>query len=496
MRARQTENETRLAQEPEATGRISAWTGEFVDPAEEKNFRLDFYESQRRQTRNLTILLMCLFAPVGLIEYFNAGHLDGFVYFLCGHIFSGLMMIVMMYAVIRRWSYRALELLTVGFFLYVVAESALLLNIYKNDIIAIAVRLPLYAIIGNVMILLSARSRLALNCAAIPVFLGALWFLDTVSEDTSINVGIVVAMGFLFGITAGSWLGRTRRQEYQRRLQLQASNDALLESRRRAEIAVSAKSIFLANVSHELRTPLNAIIGFSQVLQHEIYGRIDNAKYSEYIDDIHNSGVHLLDLINDLLDLTKIEAGKAAMKQEWLPLHTACVETQKLVAAAQPGQKGMLRLGSFPDVEICFDGRALRQVLSNLLTNALKYAGPEATVMITAEQTPDHGLCIHVVDDGAGMSAEVLARVLQPFEQQEAGISRQTNGWGLGLPLANALVEANEARLEITSNIGQGTTATIHIASQRVRHDLSRTEPLNDEQIELMVPATGTAKVA
>ena len=246
------------------------------------------------------------------------------------------------------------------------------------------------------------------------------------------------------------------------------TEDALRRAQMEAEIANRAKSQFLANVSHELRTPLNAIIGFSEIMNGELMGPLGAPVYREYASDIHESGRHLLAIINDILDLSRVEAGQTALNE-------SRIEIQKLVAACLILVRGKAHAGGLtisvePSAtvpEIAGDERLLKQALLNLLSNAIKFTPKGGAIRITTKATPA-GIEIAVMDSGIGMSQSELEKVAKPFVQLENWLVRKYEGTGLGLSIAKAFCELHGGRLEMASTPGQGTTATIHLPASRV----------------------------
>ncbi len=244
----------------------------------------------------------------------------------------------------------------------------------------------------------------------------------------------------------------------------------LRAAKEEAEVASRAKSDFLAGVSHELRTPLNAIIGFSEVMQNEMFGPIGNSHYREYATDIHESGHHLLSLINDILDLSKIEAGKFELHEETVTV-TDTIEAALRLVRQRAEKKGLeLTRAVAPRLpQLYADGRALKQVLLNLLTNAVKFTPQGGRVTIGANLGPGGELVLTVADTGVGMSAEDLEQALTPFGQAESDIARDQEGTGLGLPLTKHLVELHGGSLTIESAPGAGTTIRATFPAQRLR---------------------------
>jgi PAS domain S-box-containing protein len=238
----------------------------------------------------------------------------------------------------------------------------------------------------------------------------------------------------------------------------------LLDAKDEAVMASRAKSSFLAHMSHELRTPLNAIIGFSEVIAHEVLGPIDNAQYHEYASDIHSSGEHLLSLINDLLDLSKIEAGKLELFEE--PVELPALLQRCIVFVSEPSHAKRLKLVIDVDpgmASVMCDERKLKQVVVNLLSNAVKFTLPDGRITLAARTEASNDLVIEVADNGVGIAPENLAKVMTPFGQIDSALSREHMGTGLGLPLAKELVELHGGTLSLESAPGRGTTVTIRL---------------------------------
>ena len=229
-----------------------------------------------------------------------------------------------------------------------------------------------------------------------------------------------------------------------------------------AEEASRAKSSFLASISHELRTPLNAIIGFSEILKNQMFGPLGSARYRGYVDDIHGSGVHLLSLVNDLLDLAKAEAGKHELHEDDLDIGEIADTCRRLMA--ERAHDAGIRLEVVDRFAGCLfrgDERKMRQIILNLLSNSVKFTPAGGLVTIDAGLTEDGGLELAVRDTGIGMAAADIAKALEPFGQVSDVMTRETGGTGLGLPLTVKLVELHGGRLAIESALGNGTSVTL-----------------------------------
>jgi two-component system cell cycle sensor histidine kinase PleC len=229
----------------------------------------------------------------------------------------------------------------------------------------------------------------------------------------------------------------------------------------RAEGANKAKSEFLANMSHELRTPLNAVNGFSEIMVGELFGPLGDARYKEYAQDILNSGQHLLALINDILDMAKIEAGKLNLKFEPIRIEDVAEDAVRLIRnrAESAGLELVLDLPVLPEVEA--DYRSIKQVMLNLLSNALKFTPRGGQVILSADADLGDRIRIAVRDTGIGISAEDLERLAKPFEQIESQHSKTQQGTGLGLALTKSLVEMHQGMLKMESAPGEGTTVSV-----------------------------------
>jgi len=291
-----------------------------------------------------------------------------------------------------------------------------------------------------------------------------------ISERTTAEGGLVVTAADITALKAQEEARRINEDELRRAVvNLERSQEQLSELARkyeqekvRAEGANQAKSEFLANMSHELRTPLNAINGFSEIMIAEMYGPLGDPRYRSYAQDILNSGQHLLALISDILDMSKIEAGKMSLRFEPLSLEEVAEDALRLVRnrAEAAGLALRLDFDDLPDVEA--DYRAIKQVLLNLLSNAVKFTPRGGRVTVRAELRDDavgQRVRISVQDTGIGITPDDLARLARPFEQIESQHAKTQQGTGLGLALTKALVEMHGGLLDLRSAPGQGTSA-------------------------------------
>lgn len=248
-------------------------------------------------------------------------------------------------------------------------------------------------------------------------------------------------------------------------------SEQLLQAQRTAEKASAIKSAIIANTSHELRTPLNAVIGFSEAISQQILGPIGNPKYLDYAQSIQDSGRHLLQIINDILDISRIESGKYEMHEGSVPIDEIAEFSIRMVRDAA-GKAGVTISTAIPEPSprLLADERMLKQIVLNLLSNAVKFTPVGGTVTLSADYLGTDEYCIAIQDSGIGIPAEDLERVFEPFVQIEGAFNRRHQGTGLGLALVRAMAEQHHARLELQSEIGRGTIARVCFPASRVIH--------------------------
>jgi signal transduction histidine kinase len=297
--------------------------------------------------------------------------------------------------------------------------------------------------------------------------------LEPVALATAVAAGaiLIVALG-LIGVIVDNHLAQRADEEAARlrayiheleatKAQLEETSSNLSTALVSADAANKAKSEFLAAMSHELRTPLNAVIGFAEVMLKEVFGPLGHERYCEYIESIHGSGTHLLGLINDVLDMSRLDSGELTLSREELRLGDLIADAVRVITL----QAEAADISLIEDVELWLpaiqaDRRRLRQVLINLLANAVKFTPPEGTVRIAAFRHGEN-LAIQVTDTGIGMAAHEIPKALERFGQVDSRLSRKYEGAGLGLPLAKQLTELHGGHLELESAPGTGTKVTV-----------------------------------
>jgi signal transduction histidine kinase len=274
-----------------------------------------------------------------------------------------------------------------------------------------------------------------------------------------------------------NWLVLNHRVRYILRAsrafeELRRNQDRLIAAKEAAEAANRAKSEFLANMSHELRTPLNAIIGFSGMMSDRMFGPL-NEKYAEYANIIGDSGRHLVAIITDILDLAKADADRLLLTEEQVEIAEVVELGSKIIEdMARRAQIEFVSEIKKPLPAMIGDPAKLTQILVNLLSNAVKFTAPGGTVRLTIEQPLSQGITFRVEDTGIGMSPDQIPIALAPFGQVGNSLTRQHDGVGLGLPLTKRLVELHGGTIEIDSEPGKGTIASVHLPEER----LCRTE--------------------
>ena len=249
------------------------------------------------------------------------------------------------------------------------------------------------------------------------------------------------------------------------------SEQLLIGARKEAEEASASKSEFLAKISHEIRTPLNAIIGFSELILGERFGALGNPRYKDYLGDINRSGRHVLELVNDLLDLSKIEAGKQDLDFTEVTVNELADDAISMIQPQAARGRVLLRSSLAPRLpKVVADMRSIRQIILNLLSNSVRFTHPGGLIVVGTSYEPGTGVVLRIKDTGIGMTTKEIELAMQPFQQVAENGGRENGGTGLGLPLTKALVEANRAEFSIHSEPGKGTIVEVLFPENRVIH--------------------------
>jgi len=315
---------------------------------------------------------------------------------------------------------------------------------------------------------MAAGGAIMLYCipAAMIVFLALTaippWIAVAVWPDR-MGGGMMAYMGLYMAFLLAA--ARNGHQNFVENVRLRIQNAELAY---KAEAANRAKSRFLANMSHELRTPLNAIIGYAEVIHNQFKGPVGNPQYVEFARSIHESGRHLVDIINDILDLSKVEAGKEELEEDVTSVHVTVDRVTALMRQSIDAAQLTLEIRLAPDLpDLLVDTRKIDQVLINLISNAVKFTPPQGRVTVEALRSRDGGVTLIVADTGIGIPDDERAEVLKPFVQSREAERRRVQGTGLGLPLADQLVKLHGGALTLTGTPGGGTTAMVTLPASR-----------------------------
>jgi two-component system cell cycle sensor histidine kinase PleC len=263
-------------------------------------------------------------------------------------------------------------------------------------------------------------------------------------------------------------LSLARRAEEERAAELSELNRKYMRETERAEAASRAKSEFLANMSHELRTPLNAIIGFSELMQSGLFGKLGSERYEEYAHDIHSSGTYLLGVINDILDMSKIEAGQFALHREAIDLDTLMGEAIRVITVQANAKNISIETRIAEDTLLHADRRAIKQIAINLLSNAVKFTGQNGHIVVQAKKVAG-ALVLSIEDNGCGIPKDALKKLGRPFEQVQNQFSKNHSGSGLGLAISRSLTEMHGGVLKIKSEEGVGTIVSVRIPASQLK---------------------------
>jgi signal transduction histidine kinase len=303
--------------------------------------------------------------------------------------------------------------------------------------------------------------------------LGSQLYFTQILITGLITVMLPAAAAVTERVTLRDGMQAALKREEQVNQALRESESRYREMAEQAQTANKAKSEFLASMSHELRTPLNAILGFSEILATELYGPLGHAKYVEYAEDVYKSGAHLLDLVNDVLDLSKIGAGKMELRETTFAV-SELVDDAMLLVRGKARKHVRLETRVPQGIQLLADKRLTKQILINLLSNAIKFTPEGGTITVSAEETGDKGLEIAVVDTGVGMDAAQLEKAFSHYGQIDSHVSQAHQGTGLGLPIAQALARLQGGDLVAQSTPGKGTRMMLVLPQSRIVEAVKR----------------------
>ena len=454
--------------------RFRRWRGEFADRATEHEFRAGYYTQTRGINRTVGILLALFYILYIASDYWLLGPSAKFFELLALRLGYAALCLWFLVPYRPESDYAASELRTFAvqaampFVYFYIASQMPEAHIHGRlslpSVIAVIILVSQYAFFAN---------RLVFNAAA-GLLTSAVYVAMTLSVGRLPAGTLMLELAAHAIVHVGGYLVSLRtaimaRRQFALFADQERLNRALVEGRRNVEAArdralhaTRAKSEFLAHMSHELRTPLNAIAGFAEVMRREMFGPIGQPRYRDYAADIQASAAHLGAVIDDVLDLSRAEAGKMTPQKGPVDLAGAIEAVRRLVALRAEGAGVALAAPSGPLPALVADARMVKQMLLNLVTNALKFTPRGGHVAILAEAGADGAVRLSVRDDGEGLDGDEIPRVLEPYGRSDVARVGQKEGTGLGLPLVKAMIEAHGGRIEIASEKGRGSTFTLH----------------------------------
>ena len=442
----------------------------FRDSAIETRYRLDSLNESRGLIRTYLIAAATLYLSFGILDGVVGGTMVHTLWFIRYAVVCPILVGAALMTYVPsfdRYSQGVLSIAMIMPGIGVVVMTAIMPPPFNSLYYAGLIMVVIY---GSSLVRLRFVNSLVSSLLLVALYQVVSTLINPIPFKDYLNNNFFLVMATAVGLFSGYIQEMYIRRSYRAQKVIEAKNAAANVLLLEADKANRAKSEFLANMSHELRTPLNAIIGFSDVLKKELFGPVENARYAEYIKDINDSGHHLLAIINDILDLAKAEAGKLTLQEDDIDLVRCLDDAVRMCRGrAAAGGVDLQFPGSGGMLYACVDERIMRQIVLNLLTNAIKFTRDGGHVTLTLEAGPDSGIFIRVADTGIGIAPEDIARVIRPFEQVENVLSRSHGGTGLGLPLTSKLTELHGGELTIESQVAQGTTVTIALPAARLR---------------------------
>lgn len=441
---------------------------EFRDRDRESRFLRSRRTTGQRKLRLIALTVLFAVGPLEVVDYLKLGFSTELLLLSVTRL-----IVVVMAALVLFMSFRDVRFRRIIAAVFMLG-CALLVQVVMNSIVysesqeSILLQQILVSVFGLIFYPLSLR-------IVVPVIFAFnfFFFVNILTQQDAAHPEVLRMMvwggvALMLGLFTARQVNRAERLNY---LELQLRDVAeaqLLAARQQAEDANRAKSEFLANMSHELRTPLNAVIGFSEMMSHQIFGPLGNDRYAEYVNDIGASGRHLLSLIDEVLDFSKIEAGTQDLQFHSVDLGTLTDETVRMLAP-QAQEAGLVIQVHLADqaVFVRADTRAMRQILLNLASNSIKFTDPGGRIDIHVGRTPNGEGFVRIDDTGVGIPESEQERILRPFEQVAESDTRSRPGWGLGLSIVSVLVRLHEARMNIVSAPGQGTSITVIFQEMR-----------------------------
>ena len=442
----------------------------FRDDAIEERYRVESLNESRSLIRTYLIAAALLYLTFGILDSVVGGEMVHALWFIRYAVVCPVLLAAAALTYVpsfEKFSQTVISIAMIAPGLGVVMMTAIMPPPFNSLYYAGLIMVVIY---GSSLVRLRFVNSVITSLLLVALYQIVSTLINPIPFKDYLNNNFFLIMATAVGLFSGYIQEMYIRRSYRAQKVIEAKNAAANVLLMEADKANRAKSEFLANMSHELRTPLNAIIGFSDILKKQLFGEIGNERYVEYVADINDSGNHLLAIINDILDLAKAEAGKLTLQEDDIDIVRCLDDAVRMCRGrAAAGGVDLQFPGASDSLYACVDERILRQIVLNLLTNAIKFTRDGGRVTLSLDASAEKGIFIRVKDTGIGIAPEDIARVIRPFEQVENVLSRSHGGTGLGLPLTSKLTELHGGEFTIESQVAQGTTVTVHLPADRLR---------------------------
>jgi two-component system cell cycle sensor histidine kinase PleC len=441
----------------------------FRDPSVERRYLTESLNESRVLIRTYLVAAAVLYLLFGILDWVVGGNMVAELWFVRYAIVCPILIgaAAMTYVPeFDRFAQTALSVAMIAPGVGVVIMTAIMPPPFNSLYYAGLIMVVIY---GSSLVRLRFVNSVVISLLLVTLYQIVSTVINPIPVKDYLNNNFFLVMATAVGLFSAYIQEMYIRRSYKAQKVIEAKNEAANILLLEADKANKAKSEFLANMSHELRTPLNAIIGFSDILKKQLFGDLGNPRYAEYVRDINDSGNHLLAIINDILDLAKAEAGKLTLQEEDIDL-VRCLDDAMRMCRGRAVTAGvnLSFANASESVYAYVDERLIRQVVLNLLTNAIKFTGEGGQVELSVVADYQHGIFIQVKDTGIGIAPQDIERVIRPFEQVETVLSRSHGGTGLGLPLTSKLTELHGGTFDIQSQVGRGTTVVVRLPVERL----------------------------
>ncbi|HEY2883707.1 MAG TPA: ATP-binding protein [Rhizomicrobium sp.] len=442
----------------------------FRDPETERRYLSESLNEARTLIRIYLVAAALLYLTFGVLDYVVGGSLVATLWFVRYAIVCPIFLAAAAMTYVPAFDTLAQTVLSIAMIapgIGVVIMTAIMPPPFNSLYYAGLIMVVIY---GSSLVRLRFVNSVFISLLLVALYQIVSTLINPIPFKDYLNNNFFLVMATAVGLFSAYIQEMYIRRSYKSQKVIEAKNEAANLLLLEADTANKAKSEFLANMSHELRTPLNAIIGFSDILKRQLFGNLGDPRYSEYVTDINDSGNHLLAIINDILDLAKAEAGKLTLQEEDIDL-VRCLDDGMRMCRGRAVTAGVnLNFANASEsIYAHVDERLIRQIVLNLLTNAIKFTNDGGKVMLSIVAEPGHDILIEVQDTGIGIAPQDIARVIRPFEQVETVLSRSHGGTGLGLPLTSKLTELHGGTFDIQSQVGKGTTVIVRLPAERLR---------------------------